>query len=254
MNRTIAVAALVVSALVCANLLAQDLTDLELLTTLDDVRFLDPTVTRISFRLVSETPDEVREARVDLSFFESDEGTFTRISFRTPAELAGQIFLSTPDATFFYGPDLEFPIRTSATTEVFGDSAVAQTSGIRFAESYTIKERRIVADDQEADLWEIDLAAVDFTVAFQAATVIVDPETLRPLSVILYAVSGLPFYRVFYEEYQVRGEDDVYVSATRIVNLLLSGRQTTSEILEADTEELASELFDPESFGQANDD
>jgi len=229
----------------------QDLSDAELLTALDEARFFDDTVTQVRIRIVSETPEEVREADLSLAFLETEQGSFARIEFASPEELAGQVFLSTPEATYFFGPDLDFPIKTSATQEVFGDAAVAQTSGIRFADSYTIDARRSITTDAGSERWEIDLAAVDYTVAFQAVTVTVDPATLRPESAILYAVSGLPFYEVFYEEYVSREEsEDVYVRAQRIVNLLLTGRVTVSEILEIGTEPLPEASFDPDRLGE----
>ena len=243
---TLLIALLVLSA---TQLIAQDLPDIELLALLDEARFFDETVTQISIRILSETPDETRKAELMLSFYDTEDGSYARIEFATPEELAGQIFLSTPDATYFYGPDLDFPIKTSATTQVFGDAAVAQTSGIRFAESYTIAEQRTVATEDGGELWEIDLVAVDFTVAFQAVTVIVDPIELRPISAILYAVSGLPFYEVFYEIYVATEAGDVYVSTQRIVNQLLLGRITISEILEIGTDSLSAAFFDPDSLG-----
>jgi hypothetical protein len=231
--------------------LSQEITDLELLTALDEARFFDDSVTQLSIRILSETPDETREATLSLSFYTSEDGgSYARIEFERPEELAGQIFLSTPEATYFFGPDLEFPIKTSATTEVFGDAAVAQTSGIRFADSYTIEERRTVDAEVDPLLWELDLVAVDFSVAFQAVTVLVDASTLRPQSAVLYAVSGLPFYEVFYEEYVVRDPDDEYVTTQRIVNRLLLGRVTTSQILQISTDTLPPDLFDPELLGQ----
>jgi len=248
MKRTLIVF-LALASLAAAPAVAQEPSDDELLAALDAARFFDDDVTTLTIRIVSETPDETREAQLLLSFFESDEGSYARIQFAAPEELAGQIFLSTPDATYFFGPDLDFPIKTSATTEVFGDSAVAQTSGIRFADSYTIEERRSTADEGGNERWEIDLAAIDFSVAFQAATVTVDPETLRPLSAVLYAVSGLPFYEVFYEDYETRDDGDLYVRTQRIVNRLLLGRITTSEILEIGTEPLEASLFDPDALG-----
>ncbi len=229
----------------------QETTDLELLTALDEARFFDDSVTQLTIRILSETPDETREATLSLSFYSSEDGeSYARIEFEEPEELAGQVFLSTPEATYFFGPDLEFPIKTSATTEVFGDAAVAQTSGIRFADSYTIEEQRTVDTEDDALLWEIDLVAVDFSVAFQAVTVLVDASTLRPQSAVLYAVSGLPFYEVFYEEYEIRDPEDVYVTTQRIVNRLLLGRVTTSQILEISTDPLSPDLFDPELLGQ----
>ncbi|MFC2095504.1 outer membrane lipoprotein-sorting protein [Candidatus Bipolaricaulota bacterium] len=227
---------------------AQSPEDAELLQVLDDARFFDETVTTLSILIVSETSDDVREAALRLRFYDSEDGSFARIEFETPEELAGQIFLSTPDATYFYGPDLDFPIKTSATAEVFGDAAVAQTSGIRFADSYTVEARRDVTTEDGTLIWEIDLAAVDFTVAFQLVTVTVDPESRQPLSAILYAVSGIPFYEVFYEDYVTTEDGDTYVSTQRIVNQLLLGRVTTSTILDLGSDDNPPELFDPNSL------
>lgn len=218
-----------------------------LLIALDDSRFLDSKVNTLRVRIVSATPDETREAVLLLRFREGDGSA--RIEFLAPQELAGQIYLSTSDATYFLSPDLDFPIRTSATAEVFGDSAVAQTSGIRFFGKYTISERRTVVDANGDESWEIDLAAVDFTVAFQAITVRVDPASLRPTSATLYALSGLPFYDVTYADYVMRDDGDVYVSRQEIANRLLLGRVTTSEILEAAAADLADSLFDPALLG-----
>ena len=230
--------------------LGQDaLGDEELLAALDATRFFDADVTTLRVRIHAVTPDDEREAEIQLLFDESARGTSTRIEFLAPDELAGQVYLSTPEATYFFGPDLDFPIKTSATTEVFGDAAVAQTSGIRFLDGYTVSERRTIEGKDGTSFLEVDLEAVDFSVAFQAATVTVDPESLQPVSAILYALSGIPFYEVFYEVYETRGEDDTYVVRQRIVNLFLVGRETTSEILEITDRPLPPELFDPEALG-----
>jgi hypothetical protein len=165
--------------------------------------------------------------------------------------MAGQIYLSTPDGTYFFGPDLASPIKTSATAEVFGDAAVAQTSGIRFLSEYTIAARRTVQSTDGVELLELDLVAVDYTVAFQAITVRVDPITLRPVSATLFAVSGLPFYDVIYRNYVTRENGDVYVSVQEIANRLFLGRVTTSEILEAAAADLPAALFDPEALGSS---
>jgi len=231
--------------------LGQDATsDAALLSALDDARFFTDEVNEIEVSIVSETPDEVREASILLRFAEFESGTFSRIEFLAPDELAGQTYLNTPDAAYFFGPDLDFPIKTSASAEVFGDAAVAQTSGIRFLESYSIAARR-GPGESESGLLEIDLAANDFSVAFQAITVQADPDTLRPVSMRLFALSGLPFYDVFFEAYEVReGTDDVYVRTQRIVNLLLVGRRTTSEIVRLGVETFPDNLFDPEALAR----
>ena len=56
-------------------------------------------------------------------------------------------------------------------------------------------------------------------------------------------------YEVFYEDYETREGEDVYVRTQRIVNRLLLGRITTSQILEIGTEMLDASLFDPEALG-----
>ena len=228
----------------------ETLTDEELLRTLDDVRFFDTEVNQIDVAILSETPDETRNAAVRLQFAELEDGTYSRIEFLSPQELAGQLYLNTPNAAYFLGPDLDFPIKTSATTEVFGDTAVAQTSGIRFSEDYTIAERREFADEDEVAWIELRLSALDFSVAFQEILVIADAETLRPVSMTLYALSGLPFYEVSFVEYEARDDtNDIYVVTQQIVNLLLIGRQTTTEIIDLGIEDLDESLFDPASLG-----
>jgi outer membrane lipoprotein-sorting protein len=244
--------ALLTLLLVSIPVLAQtELSDAELLQRLDAARFSDASVTSIRVRITSETPDEVREAEVLVYFGEIDGASTARIEFLAPEELLGQVYLSTPDATYFYAPDLDFPIRTSATAELFGDAAVAQTSGIRFAEGYAIEERRSVVRENGAEVWEIDLVAVDETIAFQFITLIVDPGELRAMSATLYGLSRFPFYEVHYEVYETRNGIDVYAATQRIVNLFLVGRQTISETLEIGTEELPTSLFDPDALGSS---
>jgi len=228
------------------------ITDTELLAALDTARLFESNVSEIRILIQSETPDESREAEIRLLFGEVNGETRSRIEFLRPEELAGQIYLSTLDGTYFYGPDLDFPIKTSATTEVFGDAAVAQTSGIRFADDYTVQDRRTVAADDGGELLELDLIAIDYSVAFQAATVIVDPSSLRPQSAVLFAVSGLPLYEVFYGPYETSGSSDVYAQRQRIENRLLVGRVTISEVLEVSTQSQSASLFDPTQLGDGN--
>lgn len=242
--------ALALFLLTAAPAIAQvDLSDSDLLSALDEARFPAADVNVLRIRIASSTPDTMREAEILLQFGQIGAKDVARIEFLAPAEMAGQIYLSTPDATYFFGPDLASPIKTSATAEVFGDAAVAQTSGIRFLTEYTIAARRTVQGADGVELLELDLVAVDYTVAFQAITVRVDPNTLRPVSATLFAVSGLPFYDVTYRNYVTRENGDVYVSVQEIANRLFLGRVTTSEILEATAAELPAALFDPGTLG-----
>ena len=228
-----------------------NLSDEELLTAFDKARLFEETTTGITVSIVAETPDETKEATTRLLFKTIGGEDFARIEFLAPEELAGQIYLSTPEATYFFGPDLDFPIKTSASTELFGDAAVAQTSGIEFVGNYTIAERRDVTLDDGTSAIQVDLEAVDYTVAFQAATVLADSETLQPVMMTLYALSGLPFYKVFFERYATSGEG-TYVEMQRIENQLLIGNQTHLEIVEITTEEFPDELFDPDQLGASS--
>jgi len=247
-----ALTALLAVLLFSMPILAQEpISDAELLERLDEARFPDRSVTSIRVRITSETPEGTREAEVIVYFAEFDGASYARIDFLAPEELAGQTYLTVPDAAYFYAPDLDFPIKTSAAGELFGDAAVAQTSGIRFLSEYTIAARRTVQATDGVELLELDLVAVDYTVAFQAITVRVDPITLRPVSATLFAVSGLPFYDVTYSNYVTRENGDVYVSVQEIANRLFLGRVTTSGILEATAAELPAALFDPEALGSS---
>lgn len=250
MKKCLPMSALLVVLSACFAILGQEQpTDLQLLTALDESRLFDTDVTDIRVRIESETPTESREAEIRLLFAELEGDAVSRIEFLSPEALAGQLYLNTPQGTYFYGPDLDFPIKTSATTEVFGDAAVAQTSGIRFALDYTIAERRATTSNDGTELLEIDLVAVDYGVAFQAATLAVDPSALRPISAVLYAVTGLPLYEVFYGPYETRPNGDEYVKTQRIENRLLVGRITVSEILDVSTQTHSLTLFDPAQLG-----
>jgi len=245
------IALLALSALSFGVAAQEPLSDLDLLQAFDDFRFFDDEVTTLDIKITSETAGEVQEATLRLLF--GSEESSSRIEFLSPEDLAGQIYVSNAEGTFFFGPDLDEPLKVGGNTQVFGDSAVAQTAGIRFATDYTITERRTVTNEDGMEILEVDLAAVDFSVAFQAATVKADPQTLRPRSVVLFAVSGLAFYEVFYQEYLTRGEDDVYVTIQRIENRLLTDRLTVSEILEIGTDVLDSALFDVSQLGDGSD-
>jgi len=235
-----------VAVVLCAAFAAaqSDLSEEALLKLFDEARLFDETITGITVAIVAETADDAKEATTRLRFKTVDGEEIARIEFLAPEELAGQVYLSTPEATYFFGPDLDFPIKTSASTELFGDAAVAQTSGIAFVGNYAVAERRDVALEDGTPAIEVDLEAVDYAVAFQAVTVLADSETLQPVMMTLYALSGLPFYEVFFDAYATDGED-LYVKTQRIENQLLIGNRSTLEIVEITAEEFPDALFDP---------
>ncbi len=221
------------------------LTDEQLLRALDEARLFDDSTTGITASIVAETPEETSRAITRLRFKTIDGESYARIEFLFPEELVGQVYLSTPEATYFVGPDLDFPIKTSANSNVFGDAAVAQTSGIEFLGNYEIVERREVILDNENPAIEVDLEAIDFSVAFQSVTVTAELPALAPVKMTLYALSGLAFYDVYFEEYATNGED-VYAKLQRIENLFLEGNVTKLDITDLIDEEFPEDLFNPQ--------
>ncbi len=240
---TIAVAALALSAAGTATAL-DTLTDEELLRSMDEARFLSAVSTTLDVEVVAEEPDEVRTARLKLMLREEGEESFVRIEFQSPEELAGQVFLSVPSGTYFWQPELFEPIRTSATQAAFGDAAVAQISGVRFAGNYSVDSRSVL---DNGALWKLELAALRPDVAFQSLAVLVDPGSLRPQELLLYSATDVLLYTVIVESYgELQG--DLYARSQLVENALIEGNETRLTILEARTEELPRELFDPDEL------
>lgn len=221
-------------------------TDEELLQEMDKARFLSATTTTLIVEIVAETPDEVETALLTLYLLETDNETRIRIEFMEPEDVAGQVFLSLPEGTFLWQPELFEPIRTSATQAAFGDAAVAQISGVRFLDNYSITARTALDD---GSLWELKLEALRADVAFQGVTVIVDANTFHPQKLELYAATGALLYNVLVESYADLNGDQ-YAEAQLVENVLLEGNRSRLTILEARVEELPAELFDPEALGE----
>lgn len=240
---TMAVAVLALSTIGTPTAL-DTLTDEEILRSMDEARFLSSVSTTLEVEIVAEEPDEVRTASLKLMLREQDEESFVRIEFQSPEELAGQIFLSVPSGTYFWQPELFEPIRTSATQAAFGDAAVAQISGVRFAGNYGVASRSSV---DNGTLWKLELDALRSDVAFQSLAVFVDPDSLRPQELLLYSATDALLYTVIVESYgELQG--DLYARSQLVENALIEGNSTRLTIVEARTEELPSELFDPDEL------
>jgi len=222
--------------------------DAQLLQALDDARFLAGDVGGFTVAVVSESDGEVEEAELELAFKEIDGENYTRIDFLAPEEFAGQVFLVTPEATFFWQPELFEPIRTSGAQAAFGDAPVAQISGIRFVEDYTIAERRDLEDEEGAALLEIELKATRPEVAFQRIVVLAEADSLIPRELELYAATGVLLYRVILTGYDEL-DGDKYVRDQIVEDALRAGNRTTLSILSVRTDPLPDELFDPEALG-----
>lgn len=228
-----------------------ELSDGELLSAFDDARFLEGTSLSFTVEAIDEGPEEEAERAVIRLFFKEIEGEdYSRIEFLEPKELAGQIYLTTPEATYFMGPDLETPLRISEGQTLFGSAPVGQVAGIRFADEYRVKERREVEPEEGQPGLEVDLEKQeDSDVPFPEASVIADGESLLPLSITYFALSGDPLYTVQLQEYQEL-EGDSYLKVQLIEDLLQPGNRTTLDIIESAAEELPDELFDPDQLGQ----
>ncbi|MCX7750385.1 MAG: outer membrane lipoprotein-sorting protein [Candidatus Bipolaricaulota bacterium] len=211
----------------------------ELLRALDRARFLDSPAGQLTAVIRSEADGKVTEAEVALAFREIRGGSYVRIQFLRPADVAGQVFLVTPEGTYFWQPELAGPIRTSGAQAAFGDAAVGQLAGIRFADDYRIVARRD---------GELELRATRPAVPFQGVVVLLDGTTGRPRELRLLALTGIVLYRVFLTDYAELG-GDLYVREQVVENPLL-GTRTTLTITRAGRDPLPEEAFDPGRLGR----
>jgi len=223
-------------------------TDAELLSAFDSARFLERPTVGITVRVTSATASSSNEAILRLLFKTIDGQERTRIEFLAPADLAGQVYLITPDVTYFWQPDLAAPLAISSRQSLFGDSAVAQTSGIRFADDYGVASREAIVLEDGKNVLRVTLSALRSSVAFPQAVVTADAVTLEPLSFTLFALSGAALYDVRIEEY-ADVEGDLYAKTQVITNLLIEGNVTRSEILVIESGEIPDALFDPAKLG-----
>ncbi|MGC9529945.1 MAG: outer membrane lipoprotein-sorting protein [Candidatus Bipolaricaulaceae bacterium] len=226
----------------------EGLPDADLLAALDAARFLDGEASQLTVEILARSADDARQARLRLSFKEFPGEERVRIDFLAPEELAGQVFLVTAEATYFWQPDLFSPLNTSGAQAAFGDAAVAQVGGIRFAGAYRISGRRMTADASGNRQLELQLQADRGGLSFPQITAVVAPEALRPVELELIALSGKPLYRVKFAAYaELQG--DVYVREQLVENLLVEGSSTRISVVSAAAESLPDSLFDPQRLG-----
>lgn len=221
--------------------------DGQLLDALDRARFLDAPASQLTLVVRSESNGEVEEAELRLAFREIEGKNYVRVDFLRPEDQAGQVFLVTPDATFFWQPELFAPIRTSGTQAAFGDAAVGQLSGIRFADDYRIASQKPASSAD--DLLELELRALSPGVPFQTVIVLVETSSGRPRELRLLALTGVLLYRVSLTEYtELNG--DVYVREQVVENALIEGSRTTLSIVAVSFEPLPNEAFNPAKLGE----
>ena len=239
----------VLATIACAN--AQAVTDEELLGVIDEARFLESPYVSEVMQIVAIRPgDEGEMGEVQISYRMTEDEPFRlRLDFLAPGETVGQSYLILDDengTVLLCTPDLEMPLTISGGTDVYGDSTVSTIAGIQFSDQYTVVARseEILG---EATVMRVDVRGTSLGLAYPTATVWVDCETLLPLQVEVYALSGDSLSRIKYEEYAELDGDQYLVKQT-IENLILEGFATTLTIAEISTEPLAQELLDPETF------
>ncbi len=240
---------LVSLALCLIGALAAGQEGLDLLLALDRARFLDVPVSQLTAIVRSESGDTVEEAELVLSFKEIEGENYVRIEFLRPADLAGQVFLVTPQGTYFWQPELFAPIRTSGAQAAFGDAAIGQLSGIRFAPDYRIGSRRELRGADGAALLELELRALSPAVPFQTVVVTAEASSLRPRELRLLAPTGVPLYRVLLTKY-AELEGDLYVRDQVVENALVEGNRTLLSIVAVSLAPVPDEAFDPSRLGR----
>jgi len=249
MKRITTVAAVGLMALGLAALAQSDVSDNELLQTMDDVRFVDSDEYTMTIDIAAERPDESRQSTVKLFFKTVDGEERSRVEFLSPEDMVGQVYLNANDETFFWQPDLASPINLSGSAEVFGDATVVQTVGIGLVEDYQVDTREMSALDDGTEVLAADMSATNDSVSFPTARVWSDPETLKPLKMRVFAKSGDPVNEVTFEEYATLDGEDQYVKTQVIQSLLQSANRTQLTITEINPAELSADLFNPDELG-----
>ncbi len=248
-KQTMLMLALALVAGLTMTAIAQEPTDAEILRAIDEARFLEADYVSEVMEIVATRPgEEEQEAAVRISYGTIAGDVFRlRIDNLAPEENVGQSFLILEDeSVLLCTPGLEMPLAISGGTSVFGDSTVSTTAGIQFENDYEILSR---AEDEfdGAQVLRIEVQGIVEGLAYPTATVWVDPETFRPLQVVLYALSGDPLNRITYDEYAELDGDQYLVKQT-IETLLFDDFSTVLTITEISTELLVEGLLDPETF------
>ena len=239
--------------------------DDQILQAADQARFIEADSFVLTVDITAERPDGSNPATVRALFKrfsqDSGDGYRARIEYLQPPEMQGDIYLTVQNqdlcngdrsCSFFWGPNLMpgQPLKVSAgTTTVFGDSTVAETTGIPFARNYTIKEKKTDTVNDRPAL-ALSLIANDSGVPFQQVTLWVDPSNFQPIQADLFALSGQPLDRVIYEEYS-QIVNDQYIRQQRIENLLQKGSVTHLTAANAEITPLSDPLFDPNQLGKS---
>jgi len=212
----------------------------------DRARFIDADSYVLQIGVTAERPGQgPREALLKVYIKRFEEGIRQRVEFLEPEEMRDTVYLVVGDDIYFYqfGHGLQGPLRISGQQKLFGDAGVAEAAGISFARDYQIRAQEEVELGGRAALL---LRLSSATAAYRLVDLWVEPETLKPLQAVFYALSEQPLRRVLYEEYALLEDDeDEYVKLMVVENLLQRGYRTTLEVIEVSIKDLPDELFDP---------
>ena len=226
-----------------------DVSDAELLQTMDDARFVEGDEFTMTVDLAAERPDESRQATVKLFFKTIDDEQYSRVEFLAPEEMAGQVYLTTPEETFFWSPDIDSPIPFSGSQRVFGDATVVQTVGIGFVDDYAVENRESGTLEDGTDVLITDLSSTNDEVTYPTVKVWSEPDSLKPVRMRVFALSGDPVNEVTFEEYARLDSGDEYVKTQVIQSLLIEANRTLLTITEINPTSLSNDLFDPDELG-----
>lgn len=232
-----------------------ELTDDEILQRFDDLRFINASSYTFTSDVDAQRPDGNDQATVKLYFKEIDGELYSRIEFLAPPEMIGEIFLTTPEGTFLMTPDLDEPLLISGAQAVFGDTTVVQTVGIPFAEEYMIADRTdtTLEDGRAAVDFELQ-EAIEGDQTFPTVNVIADVETLTPVRMTVFAVSGDAVNIATFEEYALLdGTEDSYAQRQLIESQLQPTNKTLLTLSQIEAVELSDDLFNPDLLAQDRD-
>ena len=249
MKRLVTLAAVGLMAVGLMAMGQSEVSDEQLLQAMDDVRFVEGDEFTMTVDIAAERPDESRQATVKLFFKTIDGEERSRVEFLAPEDMVGDVYLNANDETFFWNPDLAGPINLSGSASLFGDATVVQTVGIGFVGDYTVESREMGSLEDGPEALVTELSATNDDVTFPTARVWSDPETLRPLKMRVFALSGDPVNDVTFEAYATLEGGDTYVKTQLIQSLLQSANRTQLTITEINPTELSDDLFDPDELG-----
>jgi hypothetical protein len=224
-------------------------TDEQLLQKADQMRFIEANAHVLSSKVLAERPDGKGEALMTIYNKLFPEGVRTRVEFLAPESLKGTVYLVVGDDIYFWQPGLLQPLKISGQQKIFGDASIAEAAGVQFSGKYSVKSKQEEKLDGR-DTLKLALEATSDRVAFAKVTLWLDKKELKPIQVILHAVSGEPLKKTVYTKY-AKLKDDEYAEEIVVEDLLFKNFKTTIQISDVTLQDLPDDLFDPTKLGKS---